>query len=67
MYAAIGTDGRREVVWGLGASAEEAELEAIDEAHGSDCNANLVRTVQVSDDVVARIRGGDVAVAELGI
>jgi hypothetical protein len=67
MYAAIGTDGTREVVWGLGGSASDAEREAREEAAGSDCDADLLRTVEVSDEVAQRIRAGTVATSELGI
>lgn len=67
MFAAIGTDGTREVVWGLGATVEEAEQDAREGASNADCDPDLVRTVPVSADVAERIRAGGVVAAELGI
>lgn len=67
IYAAIGTDGAREVVWGLGGSAADAESNAGIEAAQSECDPGLTRTVTVSSEIASRISGGEVSAAELGI
>jgi hypothetical protein len=66
-FAAIGSDGTREVVWGLGDSEEAAEAEALREAAASDVDPELTRTVEISDDVDTRIRAGEVDCEGLGI
>ncbi len=64
-YAAIGTDGVRPVVWGLGMS-EDAEHEARRELHCSDASSPIT-IVAVDADQEARIRAGVVDLTELGI
>lgn len=57
-YAAIGTDGTREVVWGLGDTEEAAMLDAAaqDEAAGVD-----LRAEQISEAQAAVVEAGDVS------
>lgn len=66
-YAAIGTDGTREVVWGLGDTAAAAESNAASEAAESDCDPALTRTIRVSSEIATRVIGGEVSAAALGI
>lgn len=66
-YAAIGSDGTREVVWGLGDTAEAAESEACQAGRDSGCDPELVRTVEVTPAQAARIQAGEVGARDLGI
>lgn len=66
-YAAIGTDGTREVVWGLGATEEDAEAEAREQARDAECDPELLRTVAVTDEQAERIRAGVVGADDLGL
>ena len=64
-YAAIGTDGTRPVVWGLGAT----ERAALDEAlrwtdAGGDLEVDLT-AVEVSEERAGGIRRGDVDASDL--
>ncbi len=65
MIAAIGTDGVRPVVWGLGETEAHARNEAryYDAAWASRGSA----FVEVTPDIVARIKAGEVDCATLGI
>jgi len=67
MYAAIGTDGMREVVWGIGETEEAAEAEAASEAREAGCDPELRRTVAVTAEQAARIEAGEVDAATLGL
>jgi len=71
VIAAIGTDGREPVVWGLGVD----EAAALDDAWNN-CNADCGNArwdsegsacVAVSPDVTTRIEAGEVSCAALGI
>lgn len=64
-YAAIGTDGTRYVVWGLGASEETAEADARAEADAAACDPELRCTVAIGAERVARIQAGDVSADDL--
>jgi hypothetical protein len=66
-YAAIGTDGVNEVVWGLGSNPEESEEDAITAAADSDCLPQLSRTVRVTEEIFSRIQSGEVRTDTLGI
>lgn len=74
MYAAIGTDGIRNVVWGMGETAEDAIAEAreglIEAGLGlsgeDDPNGIEIRTQEISQGDVDRINAGDVAAERLG-
>jgi hypothetical protein len=63
-FAAIGTDGTRPVVWGLGATEDEAEEDARAQDDAGD--VKLI-TVEVTAEQAARIEAGEVSVATLGI
>lgn len=62
MIAAIGTDGVRPVVWGLGATADEAIADAGDQ---EDVGEQTFVTVEVDAARVARIACGDVDASDL--
>ena len=64
-YAAIGTDGRRPVVWGLGDTAEDARCDAVIEEETWDSDGSA--TVRIPASVADRIRGGEVSCELLGI
>lgn len=67
-FAAIGTDGRDPVVWGLGGSAAGALADARLELRRADENeaqATTFRCVQVSKDRARVIRNGDVRADDL--
>lgn len=67
MYAAIGTNGIRDIVWGLGESAEAAEEQAR-EGLREDGTPDIVelRTQEVSAGDVAAVNAGDVDADRLG-
>lgn len=58
-YAAIGTDGNRPVVWGIGASEDAAEQDAHEELRAGDCESALVYCEITAEDA-ARVEAGDV-------
>jgi hypothetical protein len=66
-FAAIGSDGTRPVVWGLGATENEAIADARGEL--AKCEPHErdedLRVVPVSDDRAARIDAGDVDASDL--
>ena len=61
MIAAVGNDGVRQVVWGLGRTARAAIADALFE--GGECGvvAGELETHPVTADEVRRIRAGEVA------
>lgn len=61
-YVAIGTDGTRPVVWGLGDTYESALADA---AGQEDSDAD--RAVEVSEEIAAAVRAGEVSCEALGI
>ena len=68
MYAAIGTDGNRPVVWGLGNNYEES----VKDAQGQLLNCGLPseefeNVVQVTTEQADSIRCGVVGIEDLGI
>lgn len=63
MFAAIGTDGLRFVVWGLGETEEAAEAEAAAEAGSAD--PQLACTVPVTAERAADIRAGAITAEDL--
>lgn len=67
MIAAIGTDGIRDVVWGLGETAEDAIREARDGLR-QDGTPDTVRltTREISAGDVAAVEAGDVDAERLG-
>jgi len=67
MIAAIGTDGTRDVVWGLGETEEAARADASTWLAGA-CGAPVeLRFAAVSSETAARVEMGVVGVAELGL
>lgn len=67
MYAAIGTDGTREVVWGLGETEEAAVAEACEMGRQSGCDPELSRTVPVTAEQARRIDSGEIGAEDLGL
>ncbi len=67
MFAAIGSDGTRLVVWGLGRTEKAAEKDAIAEARDSDVDPELTHVVSITAAQAKRIRAGEVSVDTLGI
>jgi hypothetical protein len=59
-FAAIGTDGRRPVVWGLGADEEAARLDGEDELRECGGGEQVLRVVSVSDERAEDVLAGDV-------
>lgn len=69
MIAAIGADGTREVVWGLGSTEADAEADArewLAEATGEPVDASL-RYCEVDADQAHAIMNGVIDVATLGL
>ena len=67
-FAAIGTDGRRPVVWGLGDTEAAALADGQDELRetgGYDPRDPALRMVPVSDERAATILAGDVSADDL--
>ena len=60
MIAAVGNDGVRQVVWGLGRTARAAIADALSEGAGG-VVAGELETHPVTADEVRRIRAGEVA------
>jgi hypothetical protein len=65
MIAAIGTDGTRPVVWGLGATVEEATAEARRWAGDIGEDLDMIGTVEVDAERAARIEAGDIDANDL--
>lgn len=66
-YAAIGTDGARPVVWGLGSDASGATWDAYDQDDSDGWEMQGTAVVRVSRQVAKRIRAGEVSCETLGI
>lgn len=64
-YAAIGTDGRRRVYWGLGDTEAEARADAVRWLAESGCEAEMktLEIVEVTEAQAKQINDGDVDVA----
>lgn len=67
MYAAIGDDGSRPVVWGLGATEEKATADARNELRESGVRSDLTHVVAVTPKQATQIRQGVVSVEALGL
>lgn len=73
IFAAIGSDGTREVVWGIGSTEVAAEADALLNANRAApnepelCDPELTRTVRITAEIEARIKRGFIGAAELGI
>ena len=67
MYAAIGSDGWREVVWGVGTTEDEAEDDAKFWLEASECGPQDLRTVPITEDQASDIWDGVVSVKALGL
>jgi hypothetical protein len=63
MYAAIGTDGTRYVVWGLGKTEDDAEHDAA--SQDTEEPVEIVAIAPVDAERAARIEAGDVAADDL--
>jgi hypothetical protein len=65
MFVAIGTDGTREVVWGLGETVEDAMYDAEQEMHAGDCFSSGaladLHVEEVSAEQASVIESGDVS------
>ena len=64
-FAAIGDDGMRPVVWGIGETERLARRDAEEQAHDSCCGTGDLRIVEVSAERAARIEAGDVDASDL--
>lgn len=64
MYAAIGDDGMRPVVWGLGRTESAAMRDARSQLHEAGCESEI-HAAQIDRARVARIRAGDVEASDL--
>lgn len=60
-FAAVGNDGTRPVVWGLGTSAEMAFADALEQYEFDAKDAKFLRLVTVGPEVQARVQEGDVS------
>jgi hypothetical protein len=63
-FAAIGDDGRRPVVWGVGDTVEQADEDAYDNLERSECTSEI-QIIEVSEERYARIVGGDVDASDI--
>lgn len=63
MFAAIGTDGTREVVWGLGETEREARAEACEYLNDIHHRAEAVslRIERITDEQAGIVESGDVS------
>lgn len=66
MIAAIGTDGVRFVVWGLGETVDEATADAL-EAANEEVDPELCGHVRLTAEQVEDVRNGCVGVIDLGV
>jgi hypothetical protein len=69
MYVAIGSDGTRDVVWGMGESEEQALEQARDNLNSVECEGAEgceLRMQEIGGADVAAIEAGDVDAASLG-
>jgi hypothetical protein len=60
-FAAIGNDGRRPVIWGLGTSPEMAFVDAIEQDGFEIVDAKFLRIEPVGPEVQERVQQGDVS------
>ncbi len=60
-YAAIGNDGSRPVVWGLGTDAQMAVADALRQNEFEPEDAAFLRVVEVGPEVQERVQHGDVS------
>lgn len=60
MIAAVGTDGRRPVVWGMGATEEEALVDARTHLEAGDCESYL-ECHAITEAQAEVVRAGDVS------
>lgn len=67
MYAALGSDGLRMVVWGIGRTEAAAEKEAREEARQSDVDPELTHTVKITAAQTRQIKLGHVGAESLGL
>jgi hypothetical protein len=64
MFAAVGTDGTRAVVWGLGRTPEEARNDAkewLDQSGDREHDACDTEVHEISDEQAEIVRAGDVS------
>lgn len=64
MYTAIGNDGFREVVWGVGATEDAAREDAarwIGEAYGAHADLDGLDIIEITAEQAERIREGEVS------
>ena len=66
-YAAIGTDGIRPVVWGVGDSPDAAEAEAREGVGGVEAPDAPLAVVEITADQRREIDAGQVSTEALGI
>lgn len=59
-HAAIGSDGNRAVVWGLGTDAQMAVAEALRQYELEPDGAAFLRVVEVGPEVQERVQRGDI-------
>lgn len=66
-FAAIGDDGRRPVVWGVGDTEAEARADAAESLRdaGSGDDSENLRVVEISAERRAKIEGGEVGAEDL--
>ncbi len=61
-YAAVGSDGMRLVVWGIGDTAKEARADAVDSvAQGMGGAAVALECYEITADQAAVVESGDVS------
>jgi hypothetical protein len=68
MYVAIGDDGMRPVVWGMGETQDAALTQATDNLNSESCKGaegQKLLIVEVSAERAARIEAGDVDASDL--
>ncbi len=67
MFAAIGTDGTKPVVWGTGSTPKLAIVDAKHWARLADADPELFDCVEVTEEQLDRIDSGEVQASTLGI
>lgn len=66
-FAAVGDDGTRPVVWGLGDTEAQARRDAEDQAYEFDCSTGILTLHEISDELARRIETGEIDAVALGI
>jgi len=66
-FATIGSDGMREVVWGVGGTEKGAEQDADYWSSQGTGDPQITRTVRITSEVYRRIKAGCVSTVDLGI